>query len=139
MRFLVDTHAFIWFTQGNQRLSPHARDLLEDMGNAALLSLATIWELAIKASLNKLQLTEPLEDLLERELPTFDSLPISVEHAIAVQALPHHHGDPFDRMLIAQAQVEGFPIMSADRAFDAYGVVRIWDAPDGTGAPAIPP
>lgn len=90
-----------------------------------LVSVASFWEISIKAALGKLGTPEDLPRRVE-ELG-FESLAIAVEHAWAVRRLPHHHRDPFDRLLIAQAQVEGLPILTADPAFDAYDVKVIWD------------
>jgi PIN domain nuclease of toxin-antitoxin system len=86
------------------------------------------WEIAIKAGLGKLTLGEPAADVMSREIArnNFDILPISLAHATAVETLPQHHKDPFDRILVAQAQIESVPVVSADTIFDAYGVTRIW-------------
>ena len=125
---LLDTHTLLWFLQGSSRLSLMARALIEDPGNRVLVSVVSCWEIAIKAGQGKLNLSEPSRTLLERELPANDLelLPISLEHATTVEGLTQHHKDPFDRLLIAQAIVEGLPIISVDGAFDAYPVRRIW-------------
>lgn len=126
--FLLDTHTLLWFFQGNPRLSPGAKALIEDPTNRVFVSLVSCWEIAIKAGQNKMNLSEPVRTLMERELPANDLelLPITLEHATAVEGLPQHHKDPFDRLLIAQAIVEGLPIVGVDVAFDAYPVRRIW-------------
>lgn len=128
MIVLIDSHALLWFLQGNSQLSPTARDSIEDADNEKLVSIASCWEISIKAGLGKLRLTEPTRILLEREIPrnNLRLLSITLEHATAVESLPHHHRDPFDRLLIAQAICEGVPIVSGDAAFDAYPVARIW-------------
>ena len=128
MRLLLDTHALLWFLADDPALTLKAKALIENPENEKLVSLATCWEIAIKAGLGKLRLGEPAGELLQRELPrnNFDLLPITLGHATAVQSLPHHHRDPFDRLLIAQAQADGLSVVGADEAFDAYGVVRIW-------------
>ena len=125
---LLDTHTLIWFLQDDPRLSRQAKMLIEDPGNRKLVSVATCWEIAIKVGLRKLHLGAPTRPYLERmiALNHLELLPISLEHATAVEGLPQHHKDPFDRLLIAQALVEGIPILSADGAFDAYAVQRIW-------------
>jgi PIN domain nuclease of toxin-antitoxin system len=128
MIVLIDSHALLWFLQGNSQLPPTARALIEDAGNEKLVSIASCWEISIKAGLGKMKLAEPSKVLLEREIPrnNLRLLFITLEHATAVEGLPHHHRDPFDRLLIAQAMCEGVPVVSADAAFDAYPVSRIW-------------
>ena len=128
MTLLLDTHTLLWFLQGNPQLSPKAKALIEDSNNIGFVSVASCWEIAIKAGSGKLRLAEPSRTLLERELPrnALKLLPISLEQATAVEGLPPHHKDPFDRLLIAQAIVEDIPIVSVDLAFDAYPVRRIW-------------
>ncbi len=128
MNILLDTHAFLWFTAGDSNMSRKARTLIEDKGNNAFLSVASLWEIAIKVSLGKLELTEPFEQLIPEQLEDngIELLHISVSHASMVAGLPFHHRDPFDRLLIAQAKVEQIPIISADKIFDAYKIERIW-------------
>ncbi len=125
---LLDTHTTIWFFQDDPRLSPSAKSLIEDPANRKLISIATCWEIAIKVGLGKLNLGEPTRSYLERAISgtNFEMLPISLEHATAVEGLPQHHKDPFDRLLIAQAIVEGIPIVGADQAFDDYPIRRLW-------------
>ena len=128
MKLLLDTHTLLWFLQNDPSLSARARTTIEDPTNQKLVSIATCWEVSIKAGLNKLGLVEPVAAFLGRELlaSRFTLLGISVAHATAVEALPHHHKDPFDRLLISQALIENIPIVSVDKAFDPYGVSRIW-------------
>lgn len=124
MRLLLDTHTALWFALDDPRLSGRAAALLEDRTNERLLSAAVVWEIAIKCSIGKLQ-TPPTfaGDLLEAgALP----LPVSLEHAEAVAGLPLHHRDPFDRLLVAQAQIEGATIVSADPRLRAYDVPVAW-------------
>ncbi|MFZ4507246.1 MAG: type II toxin-antitoxin system VapC family toxin [Fimbriimonas sp.] len=124
---LLDTQAYIWFLEGNPRLSASAREAIE-FSPRVLLSIASVWEIAIKHSLRKLSLPGRFEDLIE-ELDTLDRIelcPIESRHIRLVATLPHHHRDPFDRMIIAQALVEGLPIVSSDAQFDTYGVNRIY-------------
>jgi PIN domain nuclease of toxin-antitoxin system len=128
MDFLLDSHTIIWFFQDDPLLSGRARSLIEDPVNRKWVSIASCWEIAIKVGLGKLKLGEPTRPYLERAIvrSNFDWLPITLEHATEVESLPPHHKDPFDRLLIAQAIVEGIPIISVDAAFDAYPVQRVW-------------
>jgi PIN domain nuclease of toxin-antitoxin system len=125
---LHDTHAFLWFCQDDPLLSATAKALIEDPGNRKLLSVASCWEIAIKAGLEKLKLGEPSATYIPAALSRtgFELLPISVAHATGVESLLPHHRDPFDRLLIAQTTAEGLPIVSADSQLDAYGVKRLW-------------
>lgn len=128
MILLLDTHAFLWFCQDDPRLSATAKALLEDPANRKLLSIASCWEIAIKAGLGKLKLGEPSASYIPNALTKtgFELLPIAVAHATGVETLPLHHRDPFDRLLVAQAIAENTPIVSSDPALDAYGIVRHW-------------
>jgi PIN domain nuclease of toxin-antitoxin system len=128
MRLLLDTQAFLWFVTGDARLSQQARQAIEDDQNEVFLSIASAWEMAIKHSLGKLVLTQPFEVLMARAIREngLRLLPVELAHTAAAGDLPFHHRDPFDRMLIAQAQVGDLPAISADASFDAYGVRRIW-------------
>ena len=128
MKLLVDTQAFLYYFRGDPRLSARARILIDDVINELLLSTGSVREMAIKSSLGKLNLGEPLADFISRRLDAyrFRLLPITLEHMAVVSRLPFHHRDPFDRLLIAQSMVEGLPLVSRDQAFDAYGINRIW-------------
>ena len=128
MRLLLDTHALLWALEADPRLGQRARALLGAPQEAVFVSIASGWEMAVKQSIGKLRLARPVERLLADDLPRLGItlLPIDVRHVGRVEALPFHHRDPFDRMLAAQALVEGFALVSADAAFDAYGVVRVW-------------
>ncbi len=125
---LLDTHTLLWFLANDPALSATARAAIEDPTNHKLVSIATCWEMAIKAGLRKLRLVEPVAVFLGRELPAnnFGLLDITLAHATAVETIPPHQKDPFDRLLIAQAQIEGIRIVSVDALFDPYGVTRIW-------------
>lgn len=107
---------------------PFGEGPIEDPANRKLLSVASCWEVAIKAGLKKLKLGEPSGTYLPAALARagVEPLPISLEHATAVEGLPRHHGDPFDRLLIAQAIVEGVPIVGVDSKFDPYPITRLW-------------
>ena len=128
MKLLLDTHSFLWFIGGSDRLSSIARSFIEDPGNQPLLSMASLWEMAIKVSIGRLKLSVPFEELIpeQMDLNGIDVLDIRTEHVAQVVHMPFHHRDPFDRLLIAQAKVEGMPIVGADPAFDAYTVTRMW-------------
>jgi PIN domain nuclease of toxin-antitoxin system len=128
MKLLLDTHALLWFLSGSDRLSATARTAIEDVANERLFSVAGAWEIAIKASLGKLDLSVPFEVLVPGELRAnaIELLPIRPAHLVGLMALPFHHRDPFDRMYVAQAEAEGAAVVSADPALDAYGIQRLW-------------
>ncbi len=128
MKLLLDTHSFLWFISGSDRLSKTARKLIEDSSNQPLLSMASLWEMAIKVSIGKLELGRPFEELIPEQLNLngIKVMDIQIEHVAKVTQLPFHHRDPFDRLLIAQAQVAAIPIVGADEAFDGYAITRIW-------------
>ena len=128
MKLLLDTHTFLWFVTDSDNLSDKAKSVIEDAESEVYLSIASIWEMAIKVSLDKLSLTQPFEKFLEDQLlqNQFTILNISPIHTAVVASLPFHHRDPFDRMLIAQAKSLQIPLVSRDEAFDAYGIVRLW-------------
>lgn len=128
MNLLLDTHAFLWFIEGSERLSATARELIEESANRPFLSAASLWEMAIKLSLGRLHMGRPFEDLIPEQmrLNGIQLLGIELEHVAPVTTLPFHHRDPFDRLLVAQAMVEQMPIVSADPAFDAYPIGRLW-------------
>lgn len=129
MKLLLDTHSLIWFFSGNRQLSTTARIYMEDVKHQKSISLATVWEMAIKQSKQKLTLALPLEDYIQQKLnlEDFELLSINLNHLAIISSLPFHHNDPFDRLIIAQAMVEKIPILSRDLAFDDYGIQRIWD------------
>ena len=128
MRLLVDTHVFLWWVEGDKALPAKARAALAAPENECLVSLASAWELAIKAGLGKLKLALPVQRYVVEHVTAngFRFLDIRMPHIGRVEALPAHHGDPFDRLLIAQALEEKLPIVSADPVFRKYGVKRIW-------------
>lgn len=128
MNLLLDTHAFLWFIGNDSRLSNDARLAIESPANQKWVSIATCWEIAIKSGLGKLQLADPVEIFLPREIAAnrFSLLPIELRHATFVADLANHHRDPFDRLLIAQASIESLQIVGCDAAFDAYGVSHLW-------------
>jgi len=128
MRLLLDTHAFLWFIVADSSLSSRAKALIEDPNNDILLSVGSLWEMAIKVSLGKLTISQPFNTFMTQQLSlnAISLLNISVDHTAAVATLPFHHRDPFDRLLAAQAMVEQLPLVSVDTVFDAYGVNRMW-------------
>ncbi|QBQ53256.1 type II toxin-antitoxin system VapC family toxin [Nitrosococcus wardiae] len=128
MRTLLDTHVFLWLLTEDPRLSPTARRLFLDEENQLFLSMASVWEIAIKTSLGRLEFMEPIEDLLPRELRLngIHLLPIEIGHALKLARLPFHHRDPFDRLLVAQSLAENLPLLSADNHLDAYPIKRFW-------------
>lgn len=128
MQLLLDTHTLLWFCLNDTQLSATAKDVITDDGNELFVSPASFWELAIKISQRKYSLPKPLDEFLNAVLDEqdFNVRPISVAHVASVSLLPFHHKDPFDRMLVAQAIVEDWPLVSKDESLDAYGVSRIW-------------
>jgi PIN domain nuclease of toxin-antitoxin system len=128
MRLLLDTHAFLWFIQGNQNLSETARNLIEDQGNQKLLSIASLWEMSIKVSIGKLDVGMTIAELLSREVygNGFEVLAIQANHLDELTKLVFHHKDPFDRLMIAQALAERMPVVTKDVAFECYAVSLLW-------------
>jgi len=129
MRHLLDAHSLIWALDDPRRLGATARAVLENPDNELAVSVATIWELSIKAGIGKLSLSLPYRQWVERALADLGITvsPITLEFTARQTALPFHHRDPFDRLLVAQCLVETVPIVSADAVFDQYGVTRLWD------------
>lgn len=127
MRVLIDTHALLWWLQEHPSLSNKAHKAISSTENQVSVSTATVWELAIKNNSGKLEISGLLDDF-ESKLSEEGMLvlQISLDHALRAGALPLHHKDPFDRMLVAQAQAEGFSLISNDTVFDRYGLRRIW-------------
>lgn len=128
MRVLLDTHALIWWVLDSETLSKYARRTISEIGNEIHISAATTWEIATKFRLGKLPQAEPFvnrfgESLLELG---FLDLPITIDHAQRAGLLPGDHKDPFDRLLIAQAQAENLILISNEQLFDGYGIRRLW-------------
>ena len=128
MKLLLDTHTFLWFINGDANLSAVARQLIEDHENECLLSIASLWELAIKISIGKLELNISFANLQEQHITgnAIDLLSISPTHLDVLKTLSFHHRDPFDRLIIAQSIVENVPILSRDITFDLYPIERRW-------------
>lgn len=125
MKLLLDSHAYLWWLADDPALSDAARVAISDPGNVVLVSAATIWEVEIKRALGRLD-AGSADLVAEIEANRFAELPVRAAHAAAAARLPAHHGDPFDRMIIAQAQVDGLVCVTRDAAFDAYGVATLW-------------
>lgn len=128
MKLLLDTHALLWWLDDDPRLSSRCRHAIANPDSAVLVSVATVWEIAIKAGLGQLDMPADLGAYLHRQVRKnhFDLLPVGFDHAVAVRDLPWHHKDPFDRLLIAQSRTEQIPIVSADAALASYDVVLVW-------------
>ncbi len=129
MKLLLDTHVIIWASDEPLKLSQNARTALRDVDNDLYISAATIWELSIKVGIGKLSLSGSYRPWLIEAITTLGLgvLPVTIDVGERQTLLPRHHGDPFDRWLVAQSFHEAMPIVSADTAFDAYGVVRLWN------------
>lgn len=128
MRLLLDTHALLWFVLNDGKLSRAVDAIISDPTNEVFVSPATFWELAIKVRTKKLDLLSPYDDFIRNGIVgnDFIVLPIEAKHTSLFTDMPFHHKDPFDRILIAQALVEGISLISIDSIFDQYGVTRIW-------------
>ncbi len=128
MKYLLDTHTFLWYVNNDNKLSETSKNIIANQENSIFLSIASIWEIAIKVSLNKLKIPLPLTSFVHTQLNDNDIslLHISVEHTDKVTELPFHHRDPFDRLIIAQSIVENMPIIGNDTLFDNYMIRRIW-------------
>jgi PIN domain nuclease of toxin-antitoxin system len=127
MKAILDTHAFLWAIAGNRRMSGQARDIFAGPSDL-VLSSASLWEILIKVQSGKLNFPRPAGPYVISKLAEnrIEILPISTDHVLAIERLPVHHRDPFDRMLIAQSMEEGWPIITADLAFKQYPVRVIW-------------
>lgn len=128
MKILLDSHALIWAVDDPSKLGRQADAALRDSSNEVFVSAGTAWELSIKIGLGKLTLSLPFRQWMARSMTDLgvSLLQITVGHADEQSRLPKHHGDPFDRLLIAQARVEDLTIVSSDAVFDQYGATRIW-------------
>ncbi|AUB35957.1 PIN domain nuclease, a component of toxin-antitoxin system [Nostoc flagelliforme CCNUN1] len=128
MRALLDTHAFLWWVTDDPQLSSTSRTIIADSGNILFLSVASVWEIVIKTKSGKLTLPEPVEEYIPNRLALnrFKSLDIQMIHTLQIANLPNIHRDPFDRILIAQSQVENLPIVTIDQKITQYSVKTIW-------------
>ena len=128
MKVLLDTHTFLWWIANDPQLSPSARQIMEDANTEPLLSAVSGWEIAIKSRLGKLKLPADLQGFVAEQLRinAIQVLPIQMTHALHVFTLPDHHRDPFDRMLVAQSQLEQLPILTCDPQIARYAVTVMW-------------
>ena len=128
MKLLLDTHTFIWWDSDPTKLSPQALGLCQDRANVVLLSVVSVWEMQIKRQLGKLQLRLPLADMIASQQQTnqIAILPINLSHVLALESLPAHHKDPFDRLLIAQARDEEAILVNSDPVFARYQIEVLW-------------
>lgn len=128
MRGLLDTHSFLWFVWGDARMSVAARAFIGRADTEIYVSIVSLWEIAIKSSIGKLILDRPIGDFFTDYIEGngFLILPIERAHLLTVHALPFHHRDPFDRLLVAQSLTDSLTFLSGDVAMDGYGVNRLW-------------
>lgn len=128
MKVLLDTQALLWIVTQDSRLSATARDIYLDSENEIMLSMASVWELALKISLNKLTINESLPEFIQNHVKANDIkiLTIELPHILALEKLPWHHRNPFDRIIISQSINDNIPILSANEELDLYPVTRIW-------------
>lgn len=132
MRVLLDTHVWLWALAADRRLRREAREVIQDPDNETLLSVASAWEISIKAAKGKLRLPAPAEVFVPEAIATSPTtiLEITLRHVLRSAALPPHHNDPFDRLLVAQAQTEQLPVLTADNVFSLYEINVIPAAAD---------
>ena len=128
MKLLLDSHVLIWWSSSSEKLSKNVYDLIDDTNNTLLFSIASVWEMQIKLQLGKLNLNSNLPDLIDNQkrVNNLQILPIELNHIYALNNLPSHHKDPFDRLLIAQVIVEQIAIVSIDEVFNNYPIQRLW-------------
>jgi PIN domain nuclease of toxin-antitoxin system len=128
VKLLLDTHAVLWFALNDPQLTGTASAAISDPSNETWVSPASYWEIAIKVGIGKYNLAAPYEDFWRNAIDAngFQVLHILPRHTVRLTTLPHHHKDPFDRLLVAQALADGLTLVSADSAFDPYGVPRVW-------------
>lgn len=128
MKILLDTHAFLWWDSSPEKLGKTVTELLSQTENAVYVSVVSAWEIQIKKQLGKLSLAVSLAELMEsqQQINEVNILPVQLNHILALDELPTHHKDPFDRLLIAQARIEGMEIATADPVFSKYDIKVIW-------------
>lgn len=128
MRVLIDTQAFIWFVENDKQLPAKIKKELEDSDNMIIISIASLWEMTIKITLDKLHLGCDIEEMIDKVYRNgFEILPILPEHIVKLSTLECFHRDPFDRIIISQGLSENLAIVSSDKVFDDYGVKRKWN------------
>lgn len=128
MKLLLDTHTFIWWDSEPAKLSTKVLALCQDQENTLILSVASVWEIQIKSQLGKIKLNLPLKELIisQQKINNIVILPIALKHILSLEGLPSHHKDPFDRLLIAQANTENAVLISCDSVFADYPVSLLW-------------
>ncbi len=127
MKYLLDTHVLIWFLNGDKSLTTKARKAIESQNATNFISIASIWEIAIKLSLDRLSMKVPIEKLSnELEKNNFQLLPITFNDTVILSTLTFHHRDPFDRIIISQSITNDFTIISKDKEFSAYKIKLLW-------------
>lgn len=128
MRLIFDTHTLLWIVTNDSKLSKKAKSLFLNSKNEILFSFASIWEMAIKINLGRLSIDQSLKEFIKHHIKGNDIKLLSIElnHILLLENLPHHHRDPFDRLLICQAIAENIPIISSDKDLDLYTIKRIW-------------
>jgi PIN domain nuclease of toxin-antitoxin system len=128
MEYLLDTHALLWIVTDDDQLSNRVKKIFLDEQNELYISFASLWEIAIKVSLNRLKLGQPLSDFYYKHIigNKIRLLDIKVEHLVELENLKYHHKDPFDRLIVCQSIVEKIPVLSSDKAFSKYPIKRIW-------------
>jgi PIN domain nuclease of toxin-antitoxin system len=128
MKYLLDTHAFVWLESNPESLSSIVTSLVRDLNNVLVLSVATVWEIQIKTQIGKLKLKFPLSEVVENQVSNnqMELLTVTLQHVLELDSLPLHHRDPFDRLLVAQARVEKAILISSDPEIAKYDVQTIW-------------
>ncbi len=128
MKYLLDTHAFLWWIGDDPSLSKKARSIISDEGNEIYLSAVSVWEIAIKSRAGRIEIREELESFVDRHVRgnAFLPLPVTLRHSAKIQMLPNHHRDPFDQMLAAQGMVEGLPVITVDKMIGSLGAKVVW-------------
>lgn len=127
MSYLLDTHTLLWHVESNSLLSEPLSETIESLENEIYVSIASLWEIAIKINIGKMKIEEPLEDFILRiHHAKIQIIQIQTPHLIKLQSLPLHHRDPFDRLILAQSMIEGHQLISKDAVFDAYEITRVW-------------
>jgi PIN domain nuclease of toxin-antitoxin system len=128
MKYLLDTHTFLWWNMDDPQLSSNVKEIIGDGSNEIFLSAASAWDIAIKTARGRLTLPEdPAHYITNRiSMHGFQALPVQIHHAVQVYKLPNHHADPFDRLLIAQSQIESMPLLSLDENIRKYDIEVVW-------------
>ena len=128
MKYLLDTHSFLWFVLDDKRISTKAKSIIKDRQNEIFFSAASAWEMAIKIKLNRIKIKGELESFISEQLVTNSFIPLSItiSHSLYTERLPQFHKDPFDRMIIAQSIVENLQLISKDKDVKKYKIATVW-------------